>query len=242
MFKFSRSARTAFSEHYVIFYDGKNIGSLDIHILKYINGTLVVQPFLEEEELEQLIMQIDSEIVEGIEPREDFIFTVYFGKEVGFYSDSVSKEDRSWEPAKTKDIEDISELIKSALGKAQHAKGKLNEFVAIEFFEKLGFSAKKSPPELDHKKIDVIAENETCIVYVQVKSGQISDKSITSLVENVEGISSEKTKEISVIAKEYSVFSEQLRAELEDRFGIKIYYYHSYQVLSSCSEYRSALN
>ena len=118
---------------------------------------MIIEQDLKDEELEHLIRQIDDNIIQGIEPREDFIFTVFSGKEVGFYSDIITPEQRGYEPAKAKDIKKVSQIIAQALGKRQAAKGKLNEFIAIEFFKSLGYEAQKAPPELDHLKVDIMA-------------------------------------------------------------------------------------
>ncbi len=47
--------------------------------------------------------------------REDFIFSVFQGKEVGFYSDRVGEEERKYHSATKADIEDVHDALRKVL-------------------------------------------------------------------------------------------------------------------------------
>ncbi|MFA0402431.1 hypothetical protein [Vibrio sp. 10N.222.52.C12] len=157
--KFTRTVRTSNSESYVLFQEGRNIGNLDLHFSDCVYGTLILSKEFPGEEQQEIFAQIEDELVEPL-PREDFIFSVYQGEEIGMYSDSITEEDRAYEPVKKRDFEDISKLVKSALGKNRNIQGKLTEHITVEFFESLGYRAKRGDSELDHMKIDVVAESD----------------------------------------------------------------------------------
>jgi len=242
-FELRRAVRTPHSESYVIFNEVGRVGSLDIHILKCVYGNLIIEQDLKDQELEHLIRKIDEDIIQGIEPREDFIFTVFSGKEVGFYSDIITPEQRAYEPAKAKDIEKVSQIISQAIGKGQAAKGKLNEFVAIKFFKSLGYEAQRASQELDHLKVDVIASKDNEVTYVQVKTGQISEQEIRTIVQNVSVLKQDPDTEkaVAIIAREFPIISEIARRDLYKEFGIPVLYFHSYQVLNRLPEYKQAI-
>jgi hypothetical protein len=55
---------------------------------------LILERELEETDLSKLIEQIDEDLVLSADmPREDFLVSVYIGKDVGFYSDEYFAED-----------------------------------------------------------------------------------------------------------------------------------------------------
>jgi hypothetical protein len=52
------------------------------------HGTLILERELEETDLTKLIEQIDEDLVLSADmPRDDFLVSVYVGKDIGFYSD-----------------------------------------------------------------------------------------------------------------------------------------------------------
>jgi hypothetical protein len=93
--RFDRQFRTPYSENYSIMQGNGRVGSVDIHFTaSTVHGTLILERELEESEIAKLIEQIDEDLVWSADmPRDDFLISVYIGKEVGFYSDEYFGED-----------------------------------------------------------------------------------------------------------------------------------------------------
>jgi hypothetical protein len=98
--RFERHFRTPYSEGYYIMQgDGlqsnSRLGTVDIHFTSTtVHGTLILERELEEADLTKLIEQIDEDLVLSADmPREDFLVSVYVGKDVGFYSDEYFAEE-----------------------------------------------------------------------------------------------------------------------------------------------------
>src|SRR6476646_7444143 len=97
---FERHFRTPYSEGYYIM-QGSNLqsnnrlGTVDIHFTTTaVHGTLILERELEEADLTKLIEQIDEDLVLSADmPRDDFLVSVYIGKDVGFYSDEYFAEE-----------------------------------------------------------------------------------------------------------------------------------------------------
>ena len=97
---FERHFRTPYSEGYYIM-QGNNLqsnsrlGTVDIHFTTTaVHGTLILERELEEADLTKLIEQIDEDLVLSADmPRDDFLVSVYVGKDVGFYSDEYFTEE-----------------------------------------------------------------------------------------------------------------------------------------------------
>ena len=99
---FERHFRTPYSEGYYIvqgdsLQSNSRLGTVDIHFTSTnVHGTLVLERELEEADLTKLIEQIDEDVVLSADmPREDFLVSVYVGKDVGFYSDEYFAEEAS---------------------------------------------------------------------------------------------------------------------------------------------------
>jgi len=59
-----------------------------------VHGTLILERELEEAEIAKLIEQIDEDLVWSADmARDDFLVSVYVGKDVGFYSDDYFDEE-----------------------------------------------------------------------------------------------------------------------------------------------------
>jgi len=71
------------------------LGTVDIHFTTTaVHGTLILERELEEPDLSKLIEQIDEDLVLSADmPRDDFLVSVYVGKDVGFYSDEYFAEE-----------------------------------------------------------------------------------------------------------------------------------------------------
>lgn len=101
-YRFEREARTPHSEVFVIESDeGEDIGRVDLHYTPSVSyATLCVGDGLDEDDVQDLIAQIDERLVLTTDPyREDFIVTVWTGRETGVYSDEdADDEDNADEP------------------------------------------------------------------------------------------------------------------------------------------------
>ena len=98
--RFERHFRTPYSESYYIMQGvglqtNNRLGTVDIHFTTTaVHGTLILERELEEIELTKLIEQIDEDLVLSADmPRDDFLVSVYVGKDVGFYSDEYFAEE-----------------------------------------------------------------------------------------------------------------------------------------------------
>lgn len=95
-YSFEREARTPYSEVFTIETDdGSDVGRVDLHYTPSITyATLCVGEALTEDDIQELIGQIDERLVMTSDPyREDFIVTVWTGRETGVYSDEGDDED-----------------------------------------------------------------------------------------------------------------------------------------------------
>lgn len=98
--RFERHFRTPYSEGYYIMQgsglqNNSRLGTIDIHFTTTaVHGTLILERELEEADLTKLIEQIDEDLVLSADmPRDDFLVSVYVGRDVGFYSDEYFAEE-----------------------------------------------------------------------------------------------------------------------------------------------------
>jgi hypothetical protein len=89
-FNFERETRTPQSEAFVIETNGDEIGRVDLHYAgSTAYATLCVPADFGDDQIEELIGEIDERLVMSWEPlRDDFIVTVWAGREVGVFSES----------------------------------------------------------------------------------------------------------------------------------------------------------
>ena len=94
-YEFEREARTAYSEAFVITADGNDVGRVDIHYgADLVNATLCVPEDASEDDIQELISEIDERLVLNADPyREDFIVTVWLGRQAGVYSEELDDEE-----------------------------------------------------------------------------------------------------------------------------------------------------
>lgn len=88
--RFDRQFRTPYSEGYHLMLGTTRIGTADLHFTSTtVHCTLVLERPLKREDLAKLIEQLDEDLVLSSDtPRDDFLVSVYQGKEVGFFNDS----------------------------------------------------------------------------------------------------------------------------------------------------------
>lgn len=100
-YRYMRLVRTESSEVYVIWQGEERAGQLELHYAgDMIHGTLILERKLEASQEERLVAEIDQTIVSSYRPsyeREDFLVTVYAGRELGTYTDAQNdvKEEES---------------------------------------------------------------------------------------------------------------------------------------------------
>jgi hypothetical protein len=92
---FDRHFRTPNSEGYYITRGKTRVGIIDLHFTSTtVHGTLVVEQEFARDELGKLIEQIDEDLVLSADtPRDDFLISVYQGKEIGFFNDTFRVDD-----------------------------------------------------------------------------------------------------------------------------------------------------
>ncbi len=88
-YQFERECRTLQSESYIVELDDEEVGRIDVHYTSSVAyGTLCVAEGLTEEDVRELISEIDERLVLTTDPfREDFVVTVWAGRESAVYSD-----------------------------------------------------------------------------------------------------------------------------------------------------------
>ena len=94
-YSFERETRTPQSETFVIETAGEEIGRIDLHYSQSTAyGTLCVPSEYDDDTIEELIGEIDEKLVMSWEPlRDDFIVTVWAGREVGVFSETGDDDD-----------------------------------------------------------------------------------------------------------------------------------------------------
>ena len=93
-FQFEREIRTPHSESFIIEADNNEIGRVDIHYTADLaHATLCVPEDFSEDDIQELIGDIDERLVMTAEPfREDFVVTVWLGRQAGVYSEEFDEE------------------------------------------------------------------------------------------------------------------------------------------------------
>ena len=88
-FMFERECRTPHSECYIIGAGEEEVGRVDIHFTASMAyATLCVGEDMTEEDMRELVEEIDERLVLTTDPfREDFVVTVWAGREAVVFSD-----------------------------------------------------------------------------------------------------------------------------------------------------------
>jgi hypothetical protein len=94
-YNFEREVRTSQSEVFVIESQGDEIGRVDLHYSgSTAYATLCVPGDFDDDSIEELIAEIDERLVMSWDPlRDDFIVTVWSGREVGVFSETGDDDD-----------------------------------------------------------------------------------------------------------------------------------------------------
>ena len=98
-YNFERESRTPYSESFVIEADGDDLGRVDLHFTPSVTyGTLCIPECLSEDDIQGLISEIDERLVMSNDPyREDFVVTVWSGRQAGVYSEEDLEEEEEEE-------------------------------------------------------------------------------------------------------------------------------------------------
>ena len=93
-YQFERETRTSDSETFIISAEGAEVGRADIHYgLDVVHATLCVPDNYSEDDVQDLIGEIDERLVMTAHPyREDFVVTVWLGRQAGVYSEDYDEE------------------------------------------------------------------------------------------------------------------------------------------------------
>ena len=94
-YQFERECRTPYSEAYIVISGGERVGRVDIHFTpSIVYATLCVNENISADGIQELIDAIDEELVMSADvARDDFIVTVYQGRETGVFSDEEFEEE-----------------------------------------------------------------------------------------------------------------------------------------------------
>lgn len=98
--RFEREVRTPHSEVYTIFEEDQPQGRFDIHYAgNVIHATLTVSERFTQDEIQDLIDDLDSELLDAVGlSRDDLIIHVHQGREIGVFSNREYSEDEEIAP------------------------------------------------------------------------------------------------------------------------------------------------
>jgi hypothetical protein len=93
-YRYDRHVRTPYSEGYEIHEDGRRVGHVDLHYASQeVYASLILEREMDEDSLLALIEQLDNDLVLSSEmPRQDFLVSVYAGRDIGLYNDDYLRE------------------------------------------------------------------------------------------------------------------------------------------------------
>lgn len=100
-YTFERESRTPYSESFVIEAEDEDMGRVDLHYAPSVTyGTLCIPDSLTEDDIQELISEIDERLVMSNDPfREDFVVTVWAGRQTGVYSEEEIEGEEEEEDA-----------------------------------------------------------------------------------------------------------------------------------------------
>ena len=95
--RLARVVRTPSSEVYILWEEDVRLGQVDLHFgTELIHATLILERELSPEQQADLVDQIDQDVVASHLPRfgrEDFLVTVFQGRELEPFSDGPDEDD-----------------------------------------------------------------------------------------------------------------------------------------------------
>ncbi len=110
--RFDRQFRTSSSEGYFIVQQTTRLGIVDLHFTATnVRATLLLESEMDREDLIKLIEQIDEDLVLSADtPRDDFLVSVYVGRDAGFFNDEILAEEDDY----LDDEEEEGDLIENS--------------------------------------------------------------------------------------------------------------------------------
>jgi hypothetical protein len=98
-YTFERECRTPHSECYIVEGEEGEVGRVDIHYTPSMAyATLCVGEDMTEEDIHELASEIDERLVLTTDPfREDFVLTVWAGREAAVFSDEDLEDEEEEE-------------------------------------------------------------------------------------------------------------------------------------------------
>lgn len=98
--RFERECRTPYSEVYTIFEEDQPQGRFDVHFAgNLIHCTLTVSERFTQDEIQDLIDDLDSELLDAVGlTRDDLIIHVHQGREIGVFSSREYSEGEETAP------------------------------------------------------------------------------------------------------------------------------------------------
>lgn len=102
-FQFERESRTAHSEVFIVLADDNEIGRADVHYGPDVaSATLCVPEDFSEDDIQELVGEVDERLVMSAQPfRDDFVATVWLGRQAGVYSEDFEAEEEDEEAEET---------------------------------------------------------------------------------------------------------------------------------------------
>jgi hypothetical protein len=92
-YRFERVARTPHSEQWVIETADRPVGRIDLHFTNAKTYGIVVQQYLVDDDIEELLAAIDERLVTTAdEYREDFVVSVWRGDDLGVFAEDSDDE------------------------------------------------------------------------------------------------------------------------------------------------------
>ena len=109
-YNFERETRTPQSESFVVELEGEEVARVDLHYSQATAyATLCVPADFDDETIEELIGEIDERLVMSWEPlRDDFIVTVWTGREIGVFSETGDDDDEDDDDDDDDDEEEVT--------------------------------------------------------------------------------------------------------------------------------------
>lgn len=242
--RFVQLLRTSSSEVYILWSKSIRIGRLSVHHdMKHFYADLIVECKADKSFINELVDEIYN-FYGNPEPDRngnDLMITAFFAQEADYYSGTYDHSDRI---ATSQELQELRQQISKYTGKHQRILGQLNEAVARSYFEHFGYLVRKGTTEEDAHKIDLVARKDGTDVIVQVKSGDISYKTMYECIRHVRTYRHECNQEfqIAFVGRSFPPDLEFKRIEMEAESGCRILCINSLEITRTLPEYRHSLS
>ena len=199
---------------------------------------VIIEPFVESllEEISNFYGNPESD-----KDGNDLIITFYEAKELASYSGSYDHSDAL---ATATDLHEVKQQISRYSGKHERIFGQLNQAVAREYFEHVGYAVSKSTPVEDSQKIDLVASKEGSDIYIQVKSGDIGYSVISNCCSAINEVAASNGHpyRIAFVGKSFPPDFDFRREKFEFETGCKLIVVSSDDVCRILPEFKHSLS